>query len=56
VEAFRTLLWAEPDGMILSLVELPQLLALPSMKPPEQKAPVVESEGAGEPGRLDKPR
>ena len=34
-ETFRTLLWAEPDGMILSLQELPQLLALPSMKLPE---------------------
>ena len=31
-ESFRTLLWAEPDGMILSMQELPQLLDLPSMK------------------------
>lgn len=36
-ESFQTLLWAEPDGMILSLQELPQLLSLPSMKLPEQK-------------------
>jgi beta-phosphoglucomutase-like phosphatase (HAD superfamily) len=52
-EAFRTLLWAEPDGMILSLVELPQLLALPSMKPPEQGGPVQKSEEAGVQGRAD---
>ena len=36
-ESFRTLLWAEPDGMILSLQELPQLLALPAMKLQERK-------------------
>jgi beta-phosphoglucomutase-like phosphatase (HAD superfamily) len=34
VESFRTLLLAEPDGVILSLLELPTLLALPSMKLP----------------------
>lgn len=45
-EPFRTLLWAEPEGMILSLEELPQLLALPSMKLPEQVEAGAKSSSA----------
>lgn len=39
VEQFRWLLQAEPDGIILSLDELPQLLSLPSMKLPAEANP-----------------
>lgn len=54
-ESFQTLLWAEPDGMILSLQELPQLLALPSMKLSEQKgteAAKKQGPDVGEPATL----
>jgi len=50
-ESFRTLLWAQPDGMILSLQELPQLLELPSMKLPEQKQQVTAVPSESLPGQ-----
>ena len=39
VEPFRTLYQAGPDGIILSLEEVPPLLSLPSMKLPELPKP-----------------
>lgn len=50
-EPFRTLLWAEPNGIILSLQELPQLLALPSMKLPEREQPVTGAQPAPDAGK-----
>ena len=55
-EPFRTLLWAQPTGMLLSLQELPQLLALPSMKLPEQKRAEAPSPSEGGRGRPPVPK
>jgi len=41
VEPFRTLYQAGPNGIILSLDEIPPLLTLPSMKLPVLEKPVV---------------
>ncbi|MDG6901409.1 MAG: hypothetical protein JRM80_05550 [Nitrososphaerota archaeon] len=65
VEPFRTLYQAGPDGIILSLDEVPALLSLPAMKLPETPRPTVkeraprrrkkdrtESRGPATPNRL----
>ena len=39
VEPFRTLYQAGPNGIILSLEEIPSLLSLPAMKLPAQGKP-----------------